>query len=693
MEKQVSKKLSNRERDALITEVKKRLADSWEHDKDNRHDAASDLKFLAGDQWPEAVRRERESTGRPMLTINRLPQFVRQITNDIRQSEIVIKVAPEDDSSDPALARTFDGLLRLIQYQSSAKYVYATAAEHQVSCGIGWFRIDTEYASDSAFDQEIRIKPIRNPLSVYDDPAAVEADRSDARWRIVTEMIPSKTFKELYPKAATVEIETSLDSNQSTIFWGSTDLIRVAEYWRKVPVEKELALMEDGSTIAWSDVPADVKQFLPKPVRLRTHTSYRIEQFLVSGADILDGPHDWPGQYIPIVPVIGGEFPLEQRSYRYSAIRFARDPQQLYNYYRTATAEMIALQPRAPYVTPAKLIAKYKAIWDTANKNSLPYLPYDPDPENPTHRPQREAPPPMPAALVQEAVTAADDMKATTGIYDAALGARSNETAGVAIRARQVEADTANYHFVDNLQRSLEYAGRVLIDLIPKIYDNERVLRLVGDDDENEEYVPINRAVMGMDGVPVMVNDLSTGRFDVRVKIGKSYQTKRAEAADSLLQFVQAVPAAGEVAADLIAKNFDWPGAEELAKRLRNVIPPQVLADPDKPETQPPPDPIQQQMVALELQKALGETAKQNADVENKRADTILKLLQSGATPDMLMQMFPVPFADLSGMPPADGMGMAPPEPGAMPSGAPEIDPAALAALGDPVASPPDQPF
>jgi len=687
------KKLSKREAETLLKEVRDRLNEAWEHDKDNRHDAASDLKFLSGDQWPEAVRREREAAGRPMLTINRLPQFVRQITNDIRQAEIAIKVAPEDDDSDPALAKTFDGLIRQIQYQSSAKYVYAQSAEHQTACGIGWFRICTEYANDSAFDQEIRIKGIRNPLSVYDDPAAIEPDRSDSNWRIITEMMPRKSFKEQYPDAEETSVDVSLDSAQSTIFWGSQDLIRIAEYWRKVPVDKELALMPDGSTLDWGSVPKDLRPFLPAPVKTRIHKGHRIEQFVVSGGNILEGPNDWPGSYIPIVPVIGGEMPLEARTYRYSAIRFARDPQQLYNFYRTATAEAIALQPKAPYLVTMKMIGKVKGIWDQANKSPLPYLPYEVDPDAPSQRPQREAPPALPAALMQEAQVAGEDMKATTGIFDAALGARSNETAGVAIRARQIEADTANYHFVDNLQRSLEYAGRVLIDLIPKIYDNERVIRLMGENDAEEETVKINQVVMGMDGVPIVVNDLSAARFDVRVKIGKSYQTKRAEAADSLLAFVQAVPAAGQVAADLIAKNFDWPGADELAKRLRNTVPPQILADPEKPETQPPPDPVAEQMQALQAQGAMAEVAKLNAEVENKRADTMLKMLQGGMPPEVLMQMFPLEFADQQM--PGEQMQPQPAEGEMMPDGmGMELDPEQLAALqGQGEALPPSQPF
>lgn len=674
-----AKTLSSGDRKQIVDEVRERIHESWQYDRDNRYDAASDLSFLAGDQWPESVRREREAQSRPMLTINRLPQFVRQVTNDIRQAEFSIKVAPEDGDSDPALAKIFDGLIRQIQYQSSARHVYATAAEHQASCGIGWFRICTEYPDDS-FHQEIRIKAIRNPLSVYDDPAAVEADRSDAMWRAVTEVVPKKAFKARYPKASETGVDIPWDGNEMSLFWATDDTVRIAEYWRKVPYKKRIALLADGSVIDITKM-GEAEAAMFDIQRTREVEAYRVESMIVSGSELLEGPFEWAGSYLPIVPVIGGEMPLETRTYRYGVVRFARDPQQLYNFYRTATAESIALTPKAPYLVTPKMVGPFKALWDNAHKQNTPYLPYMPDPDAPGARPTREPPPTLPTALMQEAQIAGDDMKAVTGIYDAALGRQSNETSGVAIGRRQMESDVANYHFADNLQRALEYAGRVLIDLIPKIYDSERIVRLMGEtDDAQEEFVPINQVVMGMDGVPIMVNDLSAARFDVRVKVGKSYSTKRAEAADSMLQFVQAVPNAGAVAADLIAKNFDWPGADELSKRLRNTVPPEILADPDDPNAPqaPGPDPVMQQMAALEAQKKQADIAKANAETENKRADTLVKLAQAMLPPQAMADQYPVPFADQQ-MPPPPGSEPTMPMPdGSAPM---DMDPQAMDAL------------
>lgn len=656
--------------ESIVKAARDRLEEAWQHERENREEAATDLAFLAGDQWPEAVRRDREAQRRPMLTINRLPQFLRQVTNDIRQADLSIKVAPVDDTSDPALAKIFNGLIRQIQYQSSAHHVFSTAAEHQASCGIGWFRVVTQYADDTAFDQELRLETIPHPMSVYCDPAAVQPDRADAMWMIVTEMVPTKTFKQRYPKVSEHDVDRPSDNGSSRLYWATSDAVRVAEYWVKEPYTKTLGLTETGETIDLTDIKPEQRAFLPAIVKERRQTAYRVKMYLVSGTDILEGPHDWPGKHIPIVPVVGAEIPLDQKTYRYGLIRYARDPQQLYNYYRTATAEMIALAPKSPYLVTTAMLGDegIKRIWDSANTVNRPYLPYLPDPTAP-QGPKREHPPEMPTALMQEAQIAADDMKATTGIYDAALGAKSNEQSGRAILARQKEGDVGTYHFADNLNLALQHAGRILIDLIPKIYDNQRVVRIMGEDDA-EDFVQINQEIMGVDGMPMLINDLSRARFDVRVTIGPSYSTKRMETADAMLQFAQVVPQVGQIAPDLIAMGLDFPGAEEVAKRLRNTVPAEIMADPEDPNAPKPPEPMDDPGVRAELAKKTADARKAIAEARKVELETMAMF----ATP-MLQPEPPLPGLDMNGPPPSD----MPPMEGDGPM--PDIDPAELQAL------------
>ena len=698
--KRATGKLTDKE--ATVKACRDRLEEAWNYEKENREEATTDLAFLAGDQWPDDVRRDREANKRPMLTINRLPQFLRQVTNDIRQADLGIKVAPVDDNSDPKLAKIFNGIIRQIQYQSGAHHVFSTAAEHQAGCGIGWFRVTTDYADDSAFDQEISIEAVPHPLSVYCDPAATRPDRSDAMWMIATEMIPVETFKERYPEKAQNNVDRPSDSDRSRLYWTTADSVRVAEYWCKKPYEKTIGLTVDGETIDLTGMKPQDRAFLPQIIKERTMTAHKVEMYLVSGTDVLSGPHEWPGKFIPLVPVIGAEIPLDQKTYRYGLIRYARDPQQLYNYYRTATAEMIALAPKSPYLVTTTMLGdeNIKRIWDTANTTHRPYLPYKPDPNAPGG-PKREHPPEMPAALMQEAQVANEDMKATTGIHDASLGQRSNETSGRAILARQREGDVANYHFADNLDQSLQHCGRILIDLIPKIYDNERVIRIMGEDDK-EEFEPINKQMMSVDGMPMVVNDLSKARFDVRVTIGPSYSTKRMETADAMLQFAQAVPQVAQVAPDLIAKALDFPGAEEVAKRLRNLIPPNITADPDDPNNQPPPppNPLDDPVLRSEITLKNAQAEKAYADAAKIRSETAMA--EMGMVPgaprpqplpppeEMMQPPQQQPQMPLDGMMP-DQMGneMMPEQQG-MP---PDIDPAMLEQLmmqeGGPMGLPP----
>lgn len=662
----------------LVEEVIECFDVAWSADRSNRLEASSDLRFLAGDQWPQAVRLQREAgpTPRPMLTINLLPAMVQQVTNEIRQADLGIKVSPVDGKGDKEIAKIYNGLLRQIQANSSASHVFASAAESQVACGIGWVRIRSDYTGEDSFDQELILELIRNPMSVYCDPAATEADRSDAMWIGVTELVPKSTFKLRYPGAAIDDVSVPNDNTTSAFLWNMGDDVRIAEYWKRTEVMVDLALMQSGEVIKLDGLPPQMLATIQPMIQgQRKAKSYKVDQYIVSGSEKLSGPHPWPGMHIPLVPLIGKEVPLEHGMYRHGMVRFARDAQQLYNFYRTAAAETIALAPKAPYLVTPSMIGAQKAQWDTANTSPRPYLVYEPDPKAPGARPIREHPPEMPAAMMQEAQIAHEDLKSVTGIHDASMGMRSNETSGKAITARKQQGEVANYHYMDNLNRSLEHVGRILVDMIPKIYDNQRVIKIIGED-ETESTAQINHVVPGPNGQQVKMNDLSVAKFDIRVTIGPSYATKRMEAADSLIQFMQAVPNSAAVIGDLVAMNMDWPGADEIAKRLKNMVPPNLLVDPEKPETKlpPPPNPLDDPMVAAEHNLKVAQTKKTLADAEL----VALQVLAGGGpamAPDpragggqpsgmdgaSAQPGAPMPPPDM-GQPPQQGMGPMPPQ-------------------------------
>ena len=640
-EQSAKPKLSADEAAKIVQEVRENAELHWNHERTNIDEATIDQRFRANDQWPEAAKRQREAEGRPMLTFNQMNQFINQVVNPIRQADIAIKTSPVDGKSDPELSKVYNGLLRQIQYHSSARAVYAHALDCQAGCGIGAFRICHDYRDHESFDQEIYIERINNPLAVGWDPAARDPVRSDAMWMFIAESGPVSTVKAKWPDKATEDVET-MQAYGDTTFWYSTEAVRVAEYYRKVPVKKTLAKLQDGQVIDITDKKGEAELGQLGIVATRKVNSYKIEKYFVSGRDVLEGPHEVPGCYIPIILVIGGEVAMEKGAYRFGVTRFARDAQQMYNMTRTAQAESIGNSPKAPYMVTDKMVSKHKGDWDTLNKSNRPYQRYTPDKDAP-QGPKRENPIVVQPALTEEALMLKDDMQTGVGVTLAQQGKRSNETSGVAIDARKLQGEIANYGFLDNFTTSLEHAGRVLVDWIPKIYDNERVMRIIGEDGKEEQTVPINFVIYGQDQQPVMINDLNAAKFDVRVSVGPGYSTRRAEAAAAISEFMKAMPPEmAAVMADLVATNSDWAGHEEIAKRLKALLQktmPGIVeaAEAKEGETPPqqqegPPPELQMQMVLTQLKDAMAKVEKTMAETQKTQAQTLQIQAQTDKT-------------------------------------------------------------
>lgn len=597
----------------LLRTARERMQDAIDSDRENREEALDDLEHLIGLQWPDDIRQSREADGRPCLTINRLPQFLRQVTGDIRRMNPAIKVLAANNDAHEGVAEVIEGLTRQIQHASDASSVYEWAAECAAGCSIGAFRVVTDWISDDSFDQEVKIKAIRNPLSVYWDPSAETPTREDADYVFITSDMKRSDFKASYPGKAMVDADR--DSNIEGISnWYNEDQVVVSEYYWKEPVEKKLYLLADGQVVDELVGPLRV-------VRERTVKTHKIMWAKLSGTDVLEGPVEQPCSYIPVIAVTGEEWHVGDRVYRSSVIRFAKDPQRLYNYWRSAQTEMVALQPKAPFLVTPKQVSGFETFWNEANNSNRPYLPYNPDEKAPP--PQRATPPVPSAGMMQEVMTAAEDMKATTGIYDASLGNRSNEQSGVAIRQRQMESDVSTSIYSDNMAKAIEYCGRIIVDMIPRIYDTARVVRVLGED-EAEKLVPVNGVLSSQDG-DVQVNPLTVGKYDVRVSVGPNYATMRQEAAENMLEFVRVFPQAAQVTGDLIAKNMDWPGADQFSERLKKMLPPGMINPDDMSEEEQQQMQMQNQEAQeagqIAKQKAMAEAQKEIADAQEAEAD------------------------------------------------------------------------
>jgi len=572
-------------KDALLKRAKDRYKVIEEYWADNRKRALDDIKFRAGDQWPEAMKKRRDDSNRPALVLDKINQYVRQVVNDGRQNRPAIKFRPKGEG-DEDVADAFQGLTRSILMASNADQAFDTALDHSVGHGFGYFRVLTEYVSPKSFDQEIRIERVRNSLAVLLAPHQ-SADGSDAEDGFVVDTMPKSVYKAKWPKAKDVEAKSS-DWGEG---WMTDDDVRVVEYWYKEPATETIYQLTDGVTVTKDEYEKAIAEGVQDMMPVKETREAKIDKVKwcrMTGAEILE-ERDWAGQYIPIIPVYGTETDINGKVEYSGLYRIGKDGQMLYNFARTAFAERVALTPKAPWVAAVGQ-TEDDPNWDTAHTDNHAVLTYNPVEVGGTilPPPRREAASDIPAGFAAEMQHAEHDIQSALGMYNATLGAPSNEKSGRAIMARQREGDVATFHYHDNLNRAIRYLGRQLLDLIPKIYDSRRVVRLVSEDGEADEaYVqaqPLPGGVPKADMDGLKVFNLGAGEYDVEVDTGPSYTTKRMEALDAQLEIARGNPQVMMTHGDLMARNMDWPGAEEWAERTKALMPPEMKAAIEKAE-------------------------------------------------------------------------------------------------------------
>ena len=590
----------------ILTIARSRMTMAISAFSETRESELDDLRFYAGSpdnqwQWPADVLQTRGAVqgqtinARPCLTINKLPQHVKQITNEQRMNRPSVKVIPVDDKGDVEVAEIYNGVIRHIEYISDADVAYDTACENQVAYGEGYIRLLTDYCDETTFDQDIKIGRVRNSFSVYMDPLIQDPTGADARWCFITEDMTKAEYEQLYPNAAPINTLMSLGTgDQSISQWINQTTVRIAEYFY-IENEKGTLNLYPNNLTAFEGTSEDktLRSMFGKPLRSRVSDRKKVKWCKINGYEILE-EREWAGSYIPVIRVVGNEFEVDGRVYISGLVRNAKDAQRMYNYWVSQEAEMLALAPKAPFIGYGGQFEGYEQQWKTANTQNWPYLEVNPDVTdgqgNTLPLPQRAQPPMASSGLLQAKAGASEDIKSATGQYNASLGMTSNERSGKAILARQREGDVGTYHYVDNLARAIRHVGRQLVDLIPKIYDTERIARIIGEDGESStvkmnpmQQEPVKKIVNSEGVVIDKIYNFSVGKYDVRVVTGPGYATKRQEALESMGQLLQTNPQLWQVAGDLFVKNMDWPGAQDLAKRFEKTLDPKVLADEDNP--------------------------------------------------------------------------------------------------------------
>ena len=610
--------------DPIIEEAKQFLKLANDADTMNRQEALEDLKFASGgDQWPVDLQNSRNLESRPVLTINKLDGYCRQVTNQQRQQRPRIRVHATNTVEDAADAKVVQGMIRHIEVNSNADNAYDNAYNYAVRMGWGYIRVDHRYVREDSFDQEIYIDPIDNPFTVYLDPNSIAVDGSDQDRCLITTMMPKTTFKEMYPQAE----ETSFlmrGTGDSQSEWITKEDIRIAEYFYTVREKATLYQLSDGSSRF-----ADGKDFFERIKRAgleilneRESVKKTIKWKKLTAIQVLE-ERDWAGYYIPIVPVYGRHVVIGDKRKKFGMVRHAKDAQRMYNFWTSSLTESVALAPKAKWIMAEGQDEGHELDWAAANIKSMATLRYkqtDID-GNPAPPPQRLQPEPPPAGVMAAAQEINNDMATIIGIYDPSQQLPGNMS-GKALNGQQMQIDLTNFDLYDNLTKSMCHIGKIILDLIPKIYDVQRMMRIIGDDGR-PELLTINER----DAVGRVKNDVTVGQYDVVMETGPGYNSKRQEAVDAMMPLL-AKPELFNVAGDLVFRNMDFPGAETIADRLAAMNP---LSQIDEHSDIPPQAQMmikqgQQQVHQLTQQlQAMQLAMKQRQDIEQVKQDSETK--------------------------------------------------------------------
>lgn len=652
--------------DDILKEGRDRYKAAQTYDSDNTANALDDLLFLSGgtNQWDQKSVQLRTAEGRPILTVNNLPTFLHQVTNEQRLNKLGGKVRPVDDNADEDTAEVIQGMIRHIEYDSNAAVATMTAVNSAAAIGFGWFRLVTEYESDTSFDQKIMFKRIRNALSVKKDPLSQELDGSDAKFYFIDSLEARAEFEKQYPDAAANN--SNLVGQDMYRGWFTEDTVLVCEYYRVKELPATLCELQDGSK-GWKDeLP---KEMHPLIKRERKSSRKTVEWFKMTGADILERT-EIKCPWIPVFPVYGDEIDIDGKVVRSGIIRNSKDSFKAYNFWITCATEEVALRPKTPYIMAEGQDEGYENMWQSANTRSYSALYYRPKTVDGllVPPPQRQAMADIPAGMLAMAMHAADNKKATTGLFDSSLGASGTASSGIQEREQQQQGDVANYHYADNCKITYKHALRCIVAMIPHYYDAARAVRILGED-ETSEVVQVNQPFEQTNpktkAVETVMHDLTVGTYDVTVSAGPSYSTQRQEAAEFMTDALQAVkdPASALVLTMLALKNQDVPGADEAVKLLKKLPPLNAIVEPEEGEDQEPmvmtpqgPLPASKaaqllEQMSMALQNASAEVDKlqadkianqqreldikqQDADTKRGEADTARKAAEAKAATD-----------------------------------------------------------
>jgi hypothetical protein len=677
----------NKQDQNIFDEAKTRFkaCESWEAEA--RENFIFDMRFANGDsqnrfQWPDQIANDRSGRGAPCLTINKTFQHCQMLINDQRQNQSQIEVRPTGNGASFEAAKVFEGICRHIEINSNAQAAYTNATSSQILAGVGYWRVTTDYAHDDSFDQEIYITRVADPLSIYIDPNIQTSDGSDAKYAFCFKDMTREEFDASYPSEEDEVGNTApLGEGNSSTFYShdSKDKVRVVEYYRRKNNKDKLHHLDNGMTVRESDVKgADLlDQLKVNSVNVRDIETPEIEWFLIAGSKVID-KKKWLGKYIPIVRLPGLETVIDGRMDRRGQTRQLIDPQRIYNYWSSSAVEFVALQSKTPYLTPVEAISGFETNWANANTVNAAYLPYNGLTEagQPIPAPARAPPPMMSQAYMSGMQVAQQEMMMATSQYEANMGQKSNEVSGTAVDARQRQGETASYHFIDRFSQAIRLTGRILVDLIPKMYDSERILTILGADG-SQSAVHVHPGHQDGQGNPLSHTQVqdpdaedydpsaisaifnpTVGNYAVEADVGPAYSTRRQETFQAISKILQSDMALMPVIGDLMFQAADFPMASQIAERLHRMVPKQALGtapDPQIGQLQQMLAQQHQEMTAMQGQlqaaKNKADTTEQQKDIDQYRAETDRMKAVGGIDPAAMMPIIRQMVSQVLGQP------------------------------------------
>lgn len=567
-------------KEAFLLDVREQYQRDVSSNYHNIEPAREDMAFVIGDQWHSQVRADRERLNKPVLTINRLPAFVAQYVGAWLQNDTTIKILPSRGGTKKC-AEIRQGIIRTILRTTPAKRALRTAMETSYICGVGNFGISLVEAKDDVFARDVEVDAYPDPFQVVWDRGSIEPTGADAQRCFVFDWMTREDFKKAYPKATPSSGWASDDVDfgvMSANGYDVNEMVRICKFWQMKEESITLGLEADTGDVVdvsdWDETRRAIDLASDKdgsPIVRETVHRYA-ECYVLSGEDVLEGPHRLDVPRVPVFRVEGWALQEGPVRFRWGFIRFAKDPQRLHNYMRSMLAEQVQKSPVGKWLLDkVSMVGGLDKAFRNQHMSNDPLLYWDSQATG--MKPEFIPPQPLDPTLMAESQMTTQDIKDVTNKHEASLGVRSNEVSGRAIAARQRVSELGDVVYIENMNAALAECGVVLNALIPVVYDTHRTVKVTGEDDV-ETLEVINEE--GNDDSP----DLTKGKYDLTYSTGPSYATKRQEAVDLLMTLMNTMPQVGNVVADIIVRNMDVPGAEELSARLASLLPPGMV-DPE----------------------------------------------------------------------------------------------------------------